>query len=361
MSEQQVVPLRQPLPKAEVVKAIERRWPARVPVWWTGFISPECAEKYGEDMVRLKARYPDDFVIFAIDSGRPADFLHMPEWQDKWGITWRRAAGGVGGMPHYHPLHDGWEHLDQFLATGLPDADRPGLLDPYVQAREANPDSYLVGTWWLGHLEMFRALRGVANMCTDFHLEKENVWRLGEALSAFFLRWIDRFARCGFDGVLLSDDFGIQKSLLMSPATFREFFKPWYRQMIERIHGHGIHALLHSCGNVTEIVPDLIEIGLDVLHPIQAHAMDQAAIAQKYRGKLSFFGGLDMQDVLPHGTPAEIDEHVRWLIHNFATPEGGYLLAPGNNIGPDVPLQNIEAFCQASLRHAGSVRSRAAT
>lgn len=107
-----------------------------------------------------------------------------------------------------------------------------------------------------------------------------------------------------------------------------------------------MHAFLHSCGNISEILPDLIELGLDVIHPIQANAMNQEETAQKFGGKITFFGGIDVQDILARRSPEEVIKHIKWLIEIFGHYNGGYLPAPGNAITPDTPLANIEAMCK---------------
>ena len=131
---------------------------------------------------------------------------------------------------------------------------------------------------------------------------------------------------------------------MMSPSTFREFIKPYYSQLWRYTREHGVDNWLHTCGNVTEIIDDLIECGLDVLHPIQKHTMDWDAVAAKWKGKIAFWVGMDVQDTLINGTPEEVRREVRLIRDTFDSPSGGLIYASGNGIVRGTPIENIEAY-----------------
>jgi len=149
------------------------------------------------------------------------------------------------------------------------------------------------------------------------------------------------------DGIFISDDWGGQETTLMNPDDWRRFYKPCYERMFDLIHRAGLHVWMHSCGNVTQIIPDLIEIGLNVLNPIQPQAMSVDELAEEFGGKLCFFGGVDVQGTLPHGTPQEVKKEVKHLIKTFGKYEGGYIGGTSHTILPDTPLRNIEALFEA--------------
>ena len=149
------------------------------------------------------------------------------------------------------------------------------------------------------------------------------------------------------DGIFLSDDYGHQQSLLMSPYHWQEFIKPRLRELFAKIKDAGLFTFLHSCGNVSEIVPDLIQVGLDVLHPVQPEAMDIASLKTEYGDKLAFYGGISTQKTLPRGTPEEVEDEVRQTAQ-FMAEGGGYILAPGITLQHDIPLENILAFIKAA-------------
>ena len=123
------------------------------------------------------------------------------------------------------------------------------------------------------------------------------------------------------------------------------------QKIFELCHSNGLHTFMHTCGNVTEIVPDLIEIGLDVLHPIQPYAMDAEYIVREYGKDLAFFGGIDVQYLLPMGTPEQIDMEVRRIIRLFDRPDGGFIAACANTIMPETPFENISALFKALKKY----------
>ena len=178
------------------------------------------------------------------------------------------------------------------------------------------------------------------------YLEKaaKEVRRLGERLLEFYLVLVDRYAEAGVDGIMSSDDWGSQNGLMINPKIWRRIFKPWYKELVNAIHKRGLHAILHSCGNIYEIIPDLIEIGFDVLHPIQPGALDLEKVAREFKGKICFFGGIDVQYLLPKGNPREVREGITRAIKTLASKEGGVIAAPANAIVPDIPLENIKTM-----------------
>jgi uroporphyrinogen decarboxylase len=182
----------------------------------------------------------------------------------------------------------------------------------------------------------------------DFHLEEANMHRLIEALEDYALKLIPKWAKIGVDSLLFLDDWGTQGELLMSPSTWRQFFKTPYETLFRETHRLGMDCFLHSCGNVTEIVDDLIEVGLDVLDPIQTSAMDITELARRFGGRISFCGSIDVQSLLPRAKPREVKDAVHRSIDILGKPFGnGLILAPTNTITPDVPFENLRAMFEA--------------
>ncbi|MDP6379954.1 MAG: uroporphyrinogen decarboxylase family protein, partial [Phycisphaerae bacterium] len=151
------------------------------------------------------------------------------------------------------------------------------------------------------------------------------------------------FDRFEFDGIAVSDDYGTQKAMLMSPATWRKFVRPLLGEIYALAKAHGRTMLHHSCGNIRPIIGDMIDLGLDILHPIQPEAMDIYELKREFGKDLTFNGGLRTQDLLPSGTPEEVREEVRLLKREMGRG-GGYILEPGIILQADVPLENIVAM-----------------
>jgi uroporphyrinogen decarboxylase len=149
------------------------------------------------------------------------------------------------------------------------------------------------------------------------------------------------------DLYLLISDLGSQRGPLISMTMFREFVAPYLKEMIDCIHGLGGKVLFHSCGSIATFIPDLIELGVDVLDPIQpvSPAMQPEALKAAFGQKLCFHGGIDMQNLLPHGTPAEVRDEVRRCCGVLGAG-GGYILGPAHLFQPDVPTENVLAVYQ---------------
>ena len=131
------------------------------------------------------------------------------------------------------------------------------------------------------------------------------------------------------DAFWTSDDLGHQKQLFMRPETFRKLIKPYYLRMGEYIHGHDMHWWLHSCGNNTSIMDDLIEAGVDVFHPVQKGTMEYAEVAERFGDRMTFLVGFDVQHVLQEETPEDVRAEVRAIIDMFDREDGGLCIAAG--------------------------------
>jgi uroporphyrinogen decarboxylase len=156
------------------------------------------------------------------------------------------------------------------------------------------------------------------------------------------------------DIVKIGDDLGTQASLLMSPAMYRTLLKPLHAELIAAIRGRtGAKILFHSDGDVFPLIDDLVEIGVDILNPIQTSAgrmADLAALKSRYGTVLAFCGGVDTQRVLPHGSPAQVAAEVRRVI-DLLGPGGGYLLSSVHTVMNDVPADNILAMVDTAAEH----------
>jgi uroporphyrinogen decarboxylase len=174
----------------------------------------------------------------------------------------------------------------------------------------------------------------------------------------FYIDYFSKIAAVGhgcIDAIAFGDDFSSQKALLMSPTLWRRYFKPAWKILFQLAHAAGYFVFFHSCGAVAQIIPDLIEIGVDVLYPIQplASGMDIFSLKERFGHELTFYGGFDVQQLLPYGTPQAVDKEVMRLIHLFCD-EGGLILSTSHVMMEDVPLENALTMIRrcAPLGHA---------
>jgi uroporphyrinogen decarboxylase len=147
------------------------------------------------------------------------------------------------------------------------------------------------------------------------------------------------------DGMRFGDDWGQQRGLIMGPALWRQFIKPRIAQLYGMVKSRGKRVFIHSCGNVMEIFPDMIECGVDVFNPFQPEVMDVVEVKKRHGDRLTFFGGISTQKTLPYGTVAQVKDEVRRLIDRVGR-SGGYIAAPAHDIPKDARAENIAAMLE---------------
>ena len=151
------------------------------------------------------------------------------------------------------------------------------------------------------------------------------------------------------DGFFFGNDFGTQLNLLISPEHFEDFVFPYFRELTELGHEYGYQVILHSCGSIYKVIPKLIDMGVDALHPLQAKAadMDAETLSKEFKGKIAFMGGIDTQDLLVNGTPEQVEADVR-RVKELLGPS--LIVSPSHEaVLPNVPPENIEAMVKATL------------
>jgi uroporphyrinogen decarboxylase len=202
---------------------------------------------------------------------------------------------------------------------------------------------------WIGDLwERATFMRGMEELLTDLYTEPDFVENLLESLADYILKTMDiLFGCCEFEAIALSDDYGTQQSLIMNPVHWRKFVRPQLKKIYASAKRAGKTVFHHSCGNIVPIIPDMIDLGLDILHPIQPEAMDIFELKREFGKALTFCGGMPTQRVLPNGTPGEVRE-TALRIKTQMSSGGGYIFEPGITLLADVPFENILALIEAA-------------
>ncbi len=336
----------EPLPREEVIKAVERRRPSRIPLvracWW----GEGLWEQYGDRLSTL-GKYPEDTDTLWVG---PLDV-------DKMGLSWERKSTGAHDS---RSVIDDWAKLDEFIEK-MPDPENdPQYEELAKQAERIRAQGrYLLFGWWLLFFERPWSLRGMENLLTDYYEHPEEVHRLHAALCRQYAAHIRRAVReLKPDGFWTSDDLGHQTQPMMRPETFRAFLKPYYVRLGEVLRELNLHWWLHSCGNNTPLLGDLADAGVTVFHPVQKGTMDEAEVARDYGDRLTFLAGLDVQHTLQEETPEGVRREVRFLIDTFDRPDGGLCLGAGNGIVSGTPFENIEAFLDEALRYGEEHRRK---
>lgn len=180
------------------------------------------------------------------------------------------------------------------------------------------------------------------NLLSDMVLYPGFVDALLDTITDYNMELVAHALTLPIDAVHFGDDWGQQAGLIMGPIHWRRFIKPRLARLVARVKGADRRVSIHSCGDIAPILPDLVEIGVDLVNPFQPDVMDIHDIKARYGSQLAFWGGLNVQRTLPHGTPAEVRAQVRHLISE-AGRGGGYILAPSHDIPGDVPVENVVA------------------
>ncbi len=266
--------------------------------------------------------------------------LESGDWIDEWGVTWKDTKVNRG-YAVAHPL----EQPDLKLLK-KPALNPHGRLAGMKEACERDADLFLIA--WCGDLfERAHFLRGMENLLVDIHERPQFVHGLLDVCHEFCLELVKLLADFPVDAISLSDDYGHQGGPLFSLTHFREFIKPRLKALFEAIRSAGKYTMLHSCGDVSLFLPDLIELGLDILHPVQPDAMDVHAIKREYGKDICLYGGISTQGLLRFGTPEEIRETVRRTKSRLGRG-GKYILAPSLDLTHDTPFENFLALLEAA-------------
>ncbi len=335
--------------KERVHRALQREPVDRVPIFM--WYHPQTRRRLGS-LLEIPAEWVpsvmgDDIRQAWVSNNHPMEgIVHERDGQshvDDWGVEWTR-IDGFNQISRYPLAHvDG----EQLLEYRLP-FDR---IDPLVDLMKPImrfADSYFIGCDVSPCVfEMCWRLRGMEKTLMEIVLNPGLAQEMMRRCTEFSIALSE--AACGrfdLDWLWLGDDAGGQQSMLMSPATWREMVKPLLKQNADVGKRHGICVAFHSCGAVRPIISDLIEIGIDVLNPIQCNCpgMNPLDLKKEFGRELAFMGGVDTQGVLPNGTADQVRKATAELLEGMTTDGGGYILAASHTVPPETPDENIFAM-----------------
>lgn len=206
-------------------------------------------------------------------------------------------------------------------------------------------DSFKFGKIGTTLFERAWSLRGFETFLADMLLEPEFVHDVMRKITDYNLQIIDAALEYDIDGFYFGDDYGQQSGLLMSPNTWREMIKPYLAEMFARVKAKGKVVALHSCGDISLILDDLIEIGLDAYQTVQPELYDLPTIKERFGDRLTFWGALSIQRTLPFASPQEVKEITAKTV-KLMSENGGYIAAPTHQVPVDVPAENILALVE---------------
>jgi hypothetical protein len=271
--------------------------------------------------------------------GRP---YRLGSYVDEWGCPWEVGEEGVKGEVKHPPLAD-WRQFEHFSPPWeVLEGANWGDVDRICE----ETSRFVLSPWHIDPFERMQFLRGTEALFIDLAYGTAEMLRLRDMLHEYFSREVDYWCQTDIDGIRFADDWGSQRDLLISPQMWRELFKPLYREYCQKIHAAGKFVFMHSDGNITKIIPDLIEIGVDALNS-QLFCMDIEALAAAYRGKITFWGEIDRQQILPFGKVEDVYAAVRRVRTALDDGRGGVIAQL--EWGKDVSQENFRAALEAWL------------
>lgn len=264
----------------------------------------------------------------------------------EWGFEWSHLENGLTMGQPKAPVITCLEDLERYRA---PDPDDDTRFDA---AREAmakyGKDKYYKANLVLSGFAVMTFLRGFEEIMEDLYLDRDMVERLADIVFGFEESLIPKIAAQGFSAISLADDWGTQESLLISPALWREVFKPRYKRQVELAHSLGLDVYFHCCGYIYDIIPDFIEIGLDILNPGQPDINGISRMGRDFSGKICFACPVSYQTTGISGTREEIRAEVRELAECLGGAGGGLIgLIPMDIIGLGGSMENVECMVEA--------------
>ena len=217
---------------------------------------------------------------------------------------------------------------------------------------EQHKDSFVAAGLGFGMFVKTWILRGFENAMADAIAEPVFYEEMLDRICQLHLDQLDEILTLPVDGVSFDGDWGDQRGIILGPERWRKFIKPRKALFYEKVHKAGKITINHSCGNVRDVIGDLIEIGLDVLQSVQPEAMNPYELKREFGKDITFWGGLGSQRLIPFGSPQEIREEVDRLCREMGR-DGGYILGPAKALQPETPTENAAAVVESFLKEVG--------
>lgn len=325
--------------RERVLRTLDGKNTGRIPRHlWT---LPWADIHYPGAVKRIQKTYPDD-IIYAPPSlidpqVQQVDLFQKGTVTDEWGCVFTNLEAGIIGEVKDPPVKN-YDTYSLSTPEFLLNIDKD-----QVNRFCAGHDEFIIGDALPRPFERMQWLRGTENLYMDFALNPEQVIKLRDEVHEFYMKQLDVWCDTDIDGIWFMDDWGTQNSLLISHDMWKYFYEDCYRDYIELAHSKGKKAFMHSDGYILDIYQDLIDLGLDAVNS-QLFCMDIEEIGRRFKGKITFWGELDRQHLLPYGSRKDVQEAVQKVYTNLY--ESGGCIAQ-SEIGPGAKPENIEEMFAA--------------
>ncbi|MFC2075930.1 uroporphyrinogen decarboxylase family protein [candidate division KSB1 bacterium] len=290
-------------------------------------------EKIGNHLARIEAVPSDGWIETEPDI-----------WRDEFGVVWNRSIDKDIGTPELPPM------------IPEPTLDGYTFPDPYLKSRYAGhtefiasyPDRFRINDIGFTLFERAWTLRGMESFLTDMIVNPDFTNELLDKLVEFNVGIVDGAAKFDFDGIMFGDDWGQQRGLIMGPDLWRKYFKPRIAEMYKAAHDRDLAVFIHSCGDIKAVLPDLIEVGVDVLNPFQPEVMDPYETKKTFGDRISFYGGMSTQKTLPYASVDQVKAETKKLLKHVGR-SGGFIFSPAHQTPGDVPAENMAAMIEVLM------------
>lgn len=326
--------------RERVIASLEHRQPDKTPycIGFTERMYARMAEYYGDP--NFAAHLGN--ALSMLDSTLPDGWKEVePDiWEDEFGVRWnRRVDKDIGVVCNRRATP---ETIDEYL---FPDPHDLRRWEKFPAALANRNGQFFVSNIGFSLFERAWTLFGMEELLMAMVCEPDRVHRLLDRILEHNLARIEHACSFDIDAMMFGDDWGSQRGLIMGPQLWREFIRPRVREMYQAVRKKVKYVIIHSCGKVDELFPELIESGLHCFNPFQPEVMDVFDIKRRYGDRLSFYGGISTQKTLPYGAVSQVRDEVRRLLDEVGK-NGGYVAAPSHAIPPDAKPENVAAMIE---------------
>lgn len=294
--------------------------PQRIPrqLW----VLPWAEERYPDVLARLHQEFPDDLVnapeIYTQTPKRTGEKYKLGLYVDEWGCTFTNSQKGAIGIVQKPRIAE-WGELEDYKAPEETLSVDRKAVNEFCRGCE----QFVLSATMQRPFERFQFIRTMEQALVDLVEQTSELKELLKLIHAHYCKEVEVWSKTEVDAIGIMDDWGSQNALLTSPEIFRKFFKPMYKDYVDIAKSCGKYVFMHSDGYITEIMEDLIDIGIDALNS-QIFCMDIKELGNKFRGKITFWGEIDRQNLLPHGRVEDIEKAVA-LVYEELYEKGGVI------------------------------------
>jgi len=288
-------------------------------------------------------KYGSDFIWIFMN---PSPDERPRQGIDEWGVRWENIGRTSLGTVKEYPLKH-WREFSQLIIPDIHDSRRWQHLE---RIREQAGEKFILAHG-ISIFERVHFIRGLENTWLDIYDSPTQLEKLIDILVEMNLAAIERFTSLGADGFIFPDDWGLQKSLMISPVAWRHIWKPKYARIYDAAHQAGLFTFLHSCGYILDILDDLIECGLDVIQLDQQENMGLKRLCDAFGGRITFFSPVDIQNTMVNGSLEEIQAYCRQMVEYLNRPNGGFIPRwYSDPTGAGHRQAAIDAMCEEFLK-----------